>query len=135
MAFTREQKIKFRHCDPAGIVFYPRYFEMINDTVEAWFEQKLDVPFADIHPENGVPTGEIQTRFTSPSRLGETLDIFLEIQRIGTASLSLHVAAKCGDEPRFLSQLTLVYVNNQGKSEPWPDALRARILCEMEKLQ
>ena len=33
--FTAEMTVAFRHCDPAGIVFYPRYFEMINDFVEA----------------------------------------------------------------------------------------------------
>ena len=29
--------IGFRHCDPAGIVFYPRYFEMMNDAIEIFF--------------------------------------------------------------------------------------------------
>ena len=29
--------VRFQHCDPAGIVFYPRYLEMINQTVEEWF--------------------------------------------------------------------------------------------------
>lgn len=135
MLYTRKQKIKFKHCDPAGIVFYPRYFEMINDTVETWFEEVLKHPFAAIHPENGVPTGEIQTRFTAPSRLGDNLNISLGIQRIGTASLGLHLEAECKGEARFIAALTLVYVDAQGKSEPWPDALRACILSEMEKNQ
>lgn len=135
MLYTRKQKIKLKHCDPAGIVFYPRYFEMINDTVEAWFEEVLEHPFAAIHPGNGVPTGEIQTRFTAPSRLGDALHVSLEIQRIGTASLGLHLEAECEGEARFMAALTLVYVDAQGKSEPWPDALRARILSEMEKNQ
>ena len=30
--FSHEQRVRFGHCDPAGIVFYPRYFEMINLT-------------------------------------------------------------------------------------------------------
>ncbi|CPO21707.1 4-hydroxybenzoyl CoA thioesterase [Bordetella pertussis] len=34
--FVSEVEVRFRHCDPAGIVFYPRYFEMINDFVEEW---------------------------------------------------------------------------------------------------
>ncbi|MEL6103010.1 MAG: acyl-CoA thioesterase, partial [Pseudomonadota bacterium] len=28
MSFQFLQKVLFKHCDPAGIVFYPRYFEM-----------------------------------------------------------------------------------------------------------
>ncbi|MGB0900340.1 acyl-CoA thioesterase [Halocynthiibacter sp.] len=135
MAYTRTQKVKFKHCDPAGIVFYPRYFEMINDTVEAWFEDILEHPFAEIHPKNAVPTGDIQTRFTAPSKLGDILNITLEIQRIGTASLALQIETECEGQARFIAALTLIYVNNQGKSEAWPDALRARILTEMETNQ
>ena len=36
-------EVGFRHCDPAGIVFYPRYAEMVNDTVEHWFKHGLGV--------------------------------------------------------------------------------------------
>ena len=31
--FRQSQEITFRQCDPAGIVFYPRYFEMMNDVI------------------------------------------------------------------------------------------------------
>ena len=33
MAFIAQRKVRFQHCDPAGIVFYPRYFEMLNSVV------------------------------------------------------------------------------------------------------
>ena len=36
--FVSQVEVRFRHFDPAGIVFYPRYFEMINDFVEEWFD-------------------------------------------------------------------------------------------------
>ena len=35
--FATEILVRFQHCDPAGIVFYPRYFEMISQSVEEWF--------------------------------------------------------------------------------------------------
>ena len=31
--FTIRRQVEFNHCDPAGIVFYPRYFEMISAVV------------------------------------------------------------------------------------------------------
>ena len=40
-AFQREVLVRFGHCDAAGWVFYPRYFEMISDFVEDWFEDGL----------------------------------------------------------------------------------------------
>ena len=36
-----EVLVQFAHCDPAGIVFYARYFEIINEVVEDWFEDAL----------------------------------------------------------------------------------------------
>ena len=42
-SFTFLQKVQFKHYDPAGIVFYPRFIEMINDAVEAMFDIVIDV--------------------------------------------------------------------------------------------
>ena len=33
--------VRFSHCDPAGIVYFPRYFDMINGVVEDWFAGAL----------------------------------------------------------------------------------------------
>ena len=81
MAFVFPQKVRFQHCDPAGIVFYPRYFEMLNATIEEWFATRLGLSFAEIHGPMGmgVPTAAHQTpTSTAPSRLGERLDFALD---------------------------------------------------------
>jgi len=127
MAFTYRQKIKFRHCDPAGIVFYPRFFEMINDTVEAFFEQELDFPFAQMHNDSGIPTAQIEAKFIRPSRLGDVLDIALCCTRIGRSSLDLTYDAICGTEERFSATSTIVFVDDQGASTPWPEHIRSRL--------
>jgi len=67
-AFTLQQKVRFQHCDPAGIVFYPRYFEMINATVEEWFAQRLGVPFETLH---GALGAAVPTAGTSPWARGD----------------------------------------------------------------
>ncbi|MBY0236971.1 MAG: acyl-CoA thioesterase, partial [Burkholderiaceae bacterium] len=46
--FERRELVRFGHCDPAGIVFYPRYFEMLNALVEDWFTQGLQVDYAQL---------------------------------------------------------------------------------------
>ena len=30
LTYTRNARIEWGDCDPAGIVFFPRYFEMLN---------------------------------------------------------------------------------------------------------
>jgi hypothetical protein len=37
--FTKQEKVRFQHVDYAGIVFYPRFLEMLNCLVEDWFEE------------------------------------------------------------------------------------------------
>lgn len=127
MPFSFHQKVLFKHCDPAGIVFYPRYFEMINDCVEAFFDTELDHPFETLHRNGGVPTAEISTRFTAPSRHGDRLELRLECREIGRSSLKLTITALCGDETRFVAQSVLVHVGADGRAEHWPVALRNKI--------
>ena len=54
MSYTRPIRIEFNHCDPAGIVFYPRYVEMLNDVVEHWFQHALGCSFAQLHLERAL---------------------------------------------------------------------------------
>lgn len=132
MAFVYTQEIKFRHCDPAGIVFYPRFFEMMNDTVEAFFKDVLHFPFADMHKTSGVPTARIDAEFQAPSRLGDLLEITLTCTRLGRSSLDVTYNARCGDEQRFSGASTLVFINADGKSQPWPDQVRRILSNEIE---
>lgn len=135
MTYTVQRKVRFQHCDPAAIVFFPRYFEMINSVVEDWFEEVVGVSFNEMHVRlrTGVPTANINTDFTAPSRLGDRLDFELRPVRVGGASLTLSVRARCGDQPRLASQSTLVYVDmNTGKSLPWPDAMRQRLAAAID---
>jgi hypothetical protein len=47
-AFTRTVPIRFSHCDPAGIVYFPHYFDMFNGLIEDWYTEQLDVNYAKL---------------------------------------------------------------------------------------
>lgn len=128
MVFEFHQKVLFKHCDPAGIVFYPRYFEMMNDCVEAFFDQALAAPFEDIHKTGGVPTAQIQTRFAAPSRHGDHLILRLNMTRVGGSSAHYRLTAHCAEELRFETTATLVNVNANGRPTVWTDDIRAKLL-------
>lgn len=126
--YTVLQKVLFKHCDPAGIVFYPRYFEMMNDTVESFFDEVLGHPFEEMHRSGGVPTAAIETRFAAPSRHGDRLEITLEIEAVGRTSARYRMRATCDGELRFDTTATLVHVDATGRPDPWPEALRAGLI-------
>jgi acyl-CoA thioesterase FadM len=88
--------ISFKHCDPAGIVFYPRYTEMVNDVVEHWFRHGLGCDFATLHGPRAIaiPVVKLQIDFSSPGFLGETLESELVVSRLGISSLSLRIAMR-----------------------------------------
>ncbi|MBO6603164.1 acyl-CoA thioesterase [Rhodophyticola porphyridii] len=131
MAFSMRQKVLFKHCDPAGIVFYPRYFEMMNDCVEAFFDH-IGHPFEELHAKAAVPTAQIETTFTAPSHHGDMLDIRLGCTRIGTSSLGIAWHASADGETRFTASATLVHVGQDGRPLPWPAPLRDTLELHLE---
>jgi len=123
--------VRFGDCDPAGIVFYPRYFEMINNLVEDWCAIGLEQSFRTLHMEQGLglPTVHIETDFIVASELGETLDAELQVQKIGAASVTLNIRL-CGPDGADRVRCTLVLVALDLKKRSavnLPDALRSAI--------
>lgn len=126
--FTLRIPVMFQHCDPAGIVFYPRYFEMINAVVETFFDRAVGWSFAQMHGEDrvGVPLGRIGTEFRAASRLGDVLDWTLRVRHVGGASLGVEIAASCGGEARLEAEAVLILVDlDRMRSVRWPEARRA----------
>ncbi len=130
-AFVSQVQVLFRHCDPAGIVFYPRYFEMVNDLVEEWFDRGMGLPFHTLHVQRqvGTPTVSVQCDFTAPSRWHDTLRQVLEVRRIGGASFQFDVRFEGPDGQRRLSaRMTIVTMDLRSmKATPLPADLRERL--------
>lgn len=133
--FVKTITIRFQHCDPAGIVFYPRYYEMLNAVVEDWFDEALGLSFRRMHLEQGVgvPAVTIETRFLRPSRLGDRVTFTLSVRDLGRSSIHLDQVAACGGEVRMTAALTLAYttIGPDGtiRSAPIPDALRGKMVA------
>lgn len=117
----------FKHCDPAGIAFYPRYFEIINDAVETMFDELLSLPFSQVHPECKVPTVALDVEFKTPSMLDDILVLSTTIRHLGRTSLTFETVARVKKVERFRVKQTLVYVGKSGAPDPWPDHVAEKI--------
>ena len=100
--FIKKEKIKFKHVDYAGIVFYPRFLEMLNDLVEDWFEEGLDRPFSKMHETNGIPTVDLKVQFKKAARLGDILTKKLWVKNLGGASILCGFQFEDENGKRFL---------------------------------
>ncbi len=128
MSFTTRTQVRFAHVDAAGIVFYPRFFEMLNGAVEDWFATDLGCDFAKLHKVRGlgVPTVHLETDFVGACELGEWLDIALEVEKLGESSVTLGFAFTVAGERRLGGKAVLVCMHLvETRALPWPDDLRA----------
>ncbi|OLF81366.1 thioesterase [Maricaulis sp. W15] len=131
MSFDITRRIRFADVDPAGIVFYPRYFEMINAVIEDWFEQGVGYGFDAmiLKGPHGVPLAHMEAEFKAPSRLDDTLVFSLVVRDLGRSSIWLTLTARCGDEVRMVARPTLVFIDQTAhKPVSIPAALRTRML-------
>lgn len=123
--------IRFSHCDPAGIVFFPRYLEMFNDLVEDWCNDALGFGFAEIHLKRGwgIPTVHLNVDFMAPSTLGERLTATLKVNHIGRSSIGFDITM-CGPDgtERVRGKQVVVFIDAATKkSTTIPDELRSRM--------
>lgn len=111
--FRRTRVVRFGQCDPAGIVYYPRYTELGHELVEEWFREGLGVDFHTLHEEwgQGFPTASLELDFLRPTRYGETLDCALWVTRLGESSLMLALEFACAGEVRVRIRQRLVNVD------------------------
>ncbi len=108
--FERLQRIPFAHCDPAGIVFYPKYFELFNGLVEDWITDELCIPYAELIGARrvGLPMVRLETDFKAVSRIGDLVTLALSVQKVGGSSLTLRLVCRSGDEDRVSARQVIV---------------------------
>jgi 4-hydroxybenzoyl-CoA thioesterase len=84
VANALDVKVRWSEADPAGIVFYPRFFEWFDLGTEALFES-LGLPWAELFPASqivGVPIVESGARFASPVRFGDLVRIQTTVEEV-----------------------------------------------------
>lgn len=127
--FSRKTTVRFEHCDAAGIMFYPRFFGLVNEVVEDWFAG-LGHSFAAMHlgQRKGVPTVRFESEFIAPVGMGDVLSQSLGVDEVGRSSCHLKHLAAVGDAIVARFDQTIVYVDLATmRAEPWPDDLRNAI--------
>ena len=136
-SFVREIVVRMQHVDAAGIVFYPRYFEMVVQLIEDWFADGLGIDFHALHDVRsvGVPTVHVDIEFRRPSRLGDRLRFTLALLKLKRTSLMLGIGASCQGEERLrLRQvLTCTSLGDEIRAVDIPDDLRAAMTRYLPK--
>lgn len=92
--FRHELTVTFGECDPAGVVYYPRYFDWFHRAMEAWFDQGLGFPYHQVLQSHGFPSVRAEADYKAPCRMGERVTVELSVGRLGNASVGLELAVR-----------------------------------------
>lgn len=128
--YVHRAPVRFTHTDPAGYVFFPRFFEMFQAAVEDWFNLCLGLNYAELILQHGIgfPTAHTECDFLRPCRLGETLELRLILEKVGRTSLTLRFDGSVGGEQRLCARSVLVTIEMQhGRPQPIGAELRERL--------
>jgi 4-hydroxybenzoyl-CoA thioesterase len=134
-AFTQSVLVRFSHCDPAGIVYFPRYFDMFNSLIEDWYAAELKQDLAGlIKDELVTPFVHIECDFKVPSRMGDVIELTLLVERIGRSSLGVAVVCHRDRVERLRARMTTAMISTAtGKPVAMPQALHEAIEAYQRK--
>ena len=128
---TRKVRIEWSYCDPAGIVFYPRYFEIFDNSTAALFESALGMTMHEMFryfDSAGYPLARTRSRFIRPTRYGDDVVVASTIE-FGRASFSIEHKLKHNNLTCVECAETRVWVVHdperpgEVKSHPVPEAV------------
>ncbi len=128
MQFVTEIPVRFGETDPAGVVYYPRFFHYYHCAFEEFFGACHGASYATWTQTHqvGFPTRRVESDFSSPLRYGDTAVITVTIPRLGDRSLDFHFSLATHDERAIATSLTSKVCVDMGtfESRPIPDELR-----------
>ncbi|MCW3837563.1 acyl-CoA thioesterase [Sphingomonas canadensis] len=90
--FTRALRIEWGQCDPAGIVYAPRYLDMFGETTILLFEHAGLPRKRDMLREMnvaGFPMVDVQARFLRPAAYGDDVIIECAAPEFGNSSFTV----------------------------------------------
>jgi 4-hydroxybenzoyl-CoA thioesterase len=129
-AFTRSVSVRFSHCDPAGIVYFPHYFDIFNGLIEDWYGQELGYEYADLimGSHYGFPFVHIDCDFKIPSRMGDIIELTLLVERIGRSSLGIAIVCHHDGLERLRAHMVTAMMSLETRQPvALPQALRDKI--------
>jgi 4-hydroxybenzoyl-CoA thioesterase len=133
-SFTRKLTVEWGHCDPAGIVFNPRFFEYFDWSTSLLVRERLGVEKAamrTIYGVAGIPLVDTRATFHRPARYGDEIEIVTAVARVGRSSFEIEHKLFNKGELAVEARETRVWVVEEAggrlKSRPMPDDVVRRL--------
>lgn len=133
LSFSQNRRIEWGDCDPAGIVFNPRYFAFFDHNTTMLYEAAgwpKPVMLKEFNAV-GCPLVETRARFVAPCTFGDDVTITSTVAEVRRSSFDIRHELKKGETlcvEGFETRVWTVRDPDTGKitSAPVPEEIRAR---------
>ncbi|HYA04949.1 MAG TPA: thioesterase family protein [Xanthobacteraceae bacterium] len=134
---TRKTRIEWGDCDPAGIIFYARYFDIFDVATTLLLERALGmkkIDYLKAFDFFGHPLVETRARFRLPTRYGDEVSIETALVGCGRTSFNIEHRLVCAGALAVEGFETRVWVVRHPddprriKAQAIPAAVVARLL-------
>lgn len=131
----RTTRIEWGDCDPAGIIFYARYYEIFDASTTMLVERALGmkkIAYLKVYGIVGHPLLETRARFRLPTRFGDEVAIESKFVELGRSSFKIEHRLTLADALAAEGFETRVWAVRDPadpqriKSEPMPAEVVAR---------
>jgi 4-hydroxybenzoyl-CoA thioesterase len=129
---TRSVRIEWGDCDPAGIIFYPRYFVIFDAATAGLFERALGMSKFHMLKTlafGGFPLVKTRATFLKPTRFGDDVTVQSSID-FGRSSFTVAHRLSLRDMLCVTCEETRVWVvrgpDGAIEPQPVPDEVRAK---------
>jgi 4-hydroxybenzoyl-CoA thioesterase len=116
--------VEWGHCDPAGIVYFPNYFNYFDSSTNALFLRALGCNKYEMLKRYGIvgiPLVDVGARFIVPSTFGDVVTIESSVAEIRRSSFRMLHRLLRGDTLAVEGTETRVWV---GRDPADPDRLK-----------
>ncbi|MGG5812030.1 acyl-CoA thioesterase [Falsiroseomonas sp. CW058] len=114
--FVHARQVHFGECDPARIVYTPRFLDFAMEAVDAFFRERLGAGFYELNADHGIgtPFVRVELDFRSPVTPRDVLATEVRVARLGGGSLHLALTGRVGGRVAFESRLVCAFVAGDG---------------------
>ena len=123
--FRRQLTIEWGHCDPAGIVFNPRFFEFFDTSSWLLFEAALGVKAQDLASTYnivGIALVDARANFLKPAKFGDVIELASRVSEFRRSSFDVEHRLTVGGELAVEGSETRVWA---ARDKTDPDKIHA----------
>ena len=127
-AFSTRFKVRYAEIDGQKVVFNSRYLEYADVAVtEFWEWTGIAEALPEIWPTTEFNVRRTEIDYLKPFRLGDTVEAFVRIEKLGTTSLTKRFELAHAETGELHTVITMVSVHvdlETGRPVALPDTIR-----------